>query len=522
MKMRTGKHQPSSQLPTPAILTPNRYVIGVFLLSLSVCGLTAGGHVYVRDGAAMYLMSQSMLNTGWFDVSPDHPNTVGGKIGVDGKYYMPFGFLQPLLAIPFISIGIRTAQALSAQYVAFFAATILNWLITALLAAAMCSFFQYEKLPHQWAAALALASVFSTPLWVYSQTFFAEPLTALLGLIAWHEAIRYGIDHRFHRLLLSGIAAGSIPLIRPLGGILIPCLLLFFLLEFHRIHSGKTSGWILCRLGVWFIPIITGIGSYLTYNVIRFGHILETGYDRLPDGSPRSFTLDPLLGLKILILSPGKSVFVFAPLLLLVPIGVFLWFKNRETRPRAVFLISFCALYFAVLSTWARVEGGVCWGPRLILPLFPPLFMALAPVLRGRNRWLFRIAILLLAGGILIQAGGVFINFSTFIHQHADRYYHPENGQYQLTFSPIPGHWASLLHCLSTTGWRTHNPPQQTTWNRQSDLINPAEGLDIWWLHFWKDRISSVFLVTMVGILCLTGILGCRCLLPLLTRCRHN
>ena len=60
--------------------------IGIFLVIVGICGITSGGHVYVRDGAAMYMMSRSMLDNHWFDV-PEHPNTVGGKTGPDGKYY---------------------------------------------------------------------------------------------------------------------------------------------------------------------------------------------------------------------------------------------------------------------------------------------------------------------------------------------------------------------------------------------------------------------------------------------------
>jgi len=116
---------------------PSRHfltALGLFLITVGLCGVFAGGHVYVRDGAAMYMMSASIVDHHWFDVDSSHPNTVGGRFGPDGKYYMLFGYLQPLLATPFFMVGRKLAETFQTDYISFFAVTVFNWCVTGMLA----------------------------------------------------------------------------------------------------------------------------------------------------------------------------------------------------------------------------------------------------------------------------------------------------------------------------------------------------------------------------------------------------
>jgi len=260
---------------------------------------------------------------------------------------------------------------------------------------------------------------------------------------------------------------------------------------------------------VFILPIAAGILGYLAYNAVRFGNVFETGYNRLPDGSLRSFTLNPLFGLKVLLLSPGKSIFVFSPLLLLVPFGVPTLLRKKHTRTDTTVFLLITGLYLAVLSTWARVEGGVAWGPRLILPAIPFLFFCITPVLNSdRNAWR-RLVILLAAVGVAIQLTGVLFNFSTYVYQHIDGYFSPVDGRYVISFNPVPGHVRSILETVSHRGSFQSRPDAQAAWNRSSEQINPMDGLDFWWLHFYRDGVPSRFIVTslvLLGLILTTGI----------------
>jgi len=481
--------------------------IGIFLITVSLCGFASGGHVYVRDGAAMYLMGCSIIDHHWIDVG-QHPNTVGGKSGNDNLYYMPFGFLQPLLSTPFILTGRILAESFKTQYLSFFAATWLNWIISGLLAIAIWQCSLMMKFNYFWSIIAGFAIIFTTPFWIYSQTFFSEPLTALLTLWAWMMIYKsHSNNQSLPSLAIAGILCGVITWLRPLGGIVIPILFLYLLmLEKHKPSSGKLN--ILKKIIAFMAPAIAGVAGYLTYNYVRFGNIAETGYDLLPDGSPRSFTLDPILGMKILLFSPGKSIFIFAPLLLLLPIGLILLWKSHH-HSEAVFVVLTGMIYLVILSSWARVEGGVTWGPRLFLPAVPVLFLALLPVFNSRNILLRSLLIFLIISGVCIQITGITVNFSTIIAQHIDEYFSPADGVYEFSFNPFPHHINHLLSVISDPGFILKRDRATANWNRNSDQINPMNGLDFWWFQFYLDDVSIWLILFMLFILGFGFIAGC-------------
>lgn len=476
---------------------------GIFLLITGICGLTSGGHVYVTDGAAMYFMSASLIDHHWIDVDPSQPNTGGGRYGSDGQYYMPFGFLQPLLAVPFLILGRYWKSLYQTNYLPFFAITMFNWMISGLLGCVMYYSARTFELSKKVSLAIGLSLIFSTPFWIYAQTFFTEPLATLMSFLAW-LLLRKSKASAFP-LLISGALAGMITWVRPLGGLIIPPLFLYFLLLEKKKSEKIYTPFNVFKRGLAFtLPAALGVLGYLVYNFSRFGNILETGYDKLPSGMPRSFTLDFLTGLKIFLLSPGKSIFVFAPVLLLVPFGIMQGFKQKDFRHESLFQLLTALLYFGVLSRWARIEGGVTWGPRLLLPAVPFLYLALIPLLKIQKRWIPLLMATLSILGCLVQLPGVFVNFSTYIAENADNYYNPADGSYLFQFNPFPGHLQKLGHYLTDLPKLKPKPPHLS--DRYREQINPDGVLDFWWLIMWLDGVSNVFIYK--GIIILTVLMG--------------
>lgn len=487
-------------------------VFGVFLIVVSICGLTSGGHVYVRDGAAMYMMSNQLLETGQIDV-PLHQNTVGGKFGPDGRYFMPFGFLQPVFGMPFIYFGKILASKFSVQYLTFFAATWLNWIMTGLLATLVFGISRLWQLSRLQALAAAFTIVMASPFWVYSQTFFAEPMAGLFTLASFALLlISKDVRHPVLPIICAGILAGTITWLRPLCGLIIPVLVVYILLcENNRKNPSVIRA--VKHLVAFGIPTSMGIAGYLTYNYYRFGSILETGYDKLPDGSSRSFTLPPLYGAKVLLCSPGKSIFIFFPVLILMPVGIFLMIKTARKAEVITITIS-GLLYLVVLSSWSRVEGGVTWGPRLVLPVLPLLFLILLPIFKSRQRAIRFTLIALICLGVGLQGLGVIVNFATIVYQHIDGYFSPEDGVYVYSFNPISKHIRAIRQTIDNPFRFSQRPQESATWNKAQDQINPMDGFDLWWLHFYRDGVSSRFIVTTLTVLGLILLAGILCILP--------
>ena len=471
----------------------------LFLLSVSIFLLTSGGHIYVRDEGAMLFMSRSLIDHGWFDV-PINPNTGGGKIGPDGRYYMPFGVLQPLLATPFVQLGRLMMSWADAQYIDNMTAPWFSALATAWLCVLFHRFLLRLGVARRPAFFAALSLGFSTPFWVYAQTFFAEPLTALSILASAEAIFRYGETRSILFILHAGIWMMIVLIVRPIAGTALPALFLYLLLVEKRSADHHEAPQSVRPILVFSTLCCAAVALLLGYNQIRFGGWIETGYEYLPDGRLRSFTLDPLQGLRILFFSPGKSIFIFAPIAASAIAGMVMLARSRRTRAEAVLTALMPAMFISVLCRWAEVEGGVCWGPRLFLPALPVMLLAIAPLLSLKKRTVSIVLISLGIAGFAIQSLGVTINFSTYIASHISEYFNSQSGYYRFEFNPLPGHISELKKLILSPGLMSQLPPQIAAAHRSMSQINYAEGLNVWWLLSYQNRLNPSFILTLAGI----------------------
>jgi 4-amino-4-deoxy-L-arabinose transferase-like glycosyltransferase len=112
------------------------------------------------------------------------------------------------------------------------------------------------------------------------------------------------------------------------------------------------------------LPIVAAVAWTGWYSMIRDGTPIPQVYG----GSFRTPLLHGLYGLLI---SRGKSLFVFNPFLLLaIPGAVVLWRRDRALTVLVLVLVAARVLFFARWSAW---YGGVAWGPRLLMPVVGPL-----------------------------------------------------------------------------------------------------------------------------------------------------
>jgi hypothetical protein len=184
-----------------------------------------------------------------------------------------------------------------------------------------------------------------------------------------------------------------------------------------------------------------GLAILLWYNLARFGTPLATGYA----SEASLFTTPLLVGLHGLLLSPGKSVLLFAPpLLLALPGAVVLW--RRGERGAVLLALGLFLSHLLLYAGWGEWQGGGVWGPRFLLPVVAPLLALAAglspPAGSGRTaagaaRWA-ALAVLALAG-FAGNLGGALLNFGTYVvmPEPADKLYSPAG-------SPLAGHWRVL------------------------------------------------------------------------------
>ncbi len=201
---------------------------------------------------------------------------------------------------------------------------------------------------------------------------------------AWREPMR---------LLAAGMVFGLGVLTRAALVIYLPALMVLAV----RQRPGGSRHAMVMRLawfGMGLLPFVIGLAAH---NVLRFGDPFRFGYEG------EGFTTPLWQGIAGLLFSPGRSVFVYAPPLVL---SLILWPRFRRVCPALADLLALAwgsALIF--YGAWWAWHGGWSWGPRFLVPLIPLSMLPLI-VLPDGWRWRVALAVLILAG-TLIQMTGI-------------------------------------------------------------------------------------------------------------------
>lgn len=243
------------------------------------------------------------------------------------------------------------------------------------------------------------AFVLANPLWPYSKRLYSEPLSALLvtavalGLAELGRRPRLGVSlivGSLGLLMLSAPAPAAVTGLAALAALT--------LARRWRALAWSIAGLALCLAGV------------VAMQFLRFGK-LASGYEG------EKFTFEMATGLYGLVLSPGRSVFLYAPLVLLgVPGALLAWRRGQRMLP--AFAMLALVGQVTLMAAWWSWHGGDCYGPRLTLAVLPAA--GLLAVELARLRWARWLLVPITALGLYAQLLGV-----AFVHEY-DSYLWPD------------------------------------------------------------------------------------------------
>lgn len=370
----------------------------LFAVSTSTLLLIQQGAIF-GDGLSVYETTRSLVH----DADLSVPRGYGPQ-GPDGEHYSKYGIglslisLVPyLLALPVAHIfghGDLIEQAAVASVMP---------IASGLLVVALYQLARRLGATPRSAVLVALGVTLGTFVLPYTKEFFGEPVAALFLVIAIERALA-------GRPGWSATALAAAVLIRPPVAVLAPILLAVLI---------KQRGWSTLRYAV--PPLAVSAGVTLALNVVKFGSPTATGYTGFDLSEPgeenasgaasppsETFSTPVLEGLETLLVDSKKSIFLFAPVVVLVPLALIaLW---RRGRRAAVVLLAGNLLAGSLLvAAWAFPDGGFCWGPRLLIPAVVPALAALAVWLeQGRSSaWLLAAV---LALGLAVSAPAVVVS----------------------------------------------------------------------------------------------------------------
>jgi hypothetical protein len=136
--------------------------------------------------------------------------------------------------------------------------------------------------------------------------------------------------------------------------------------------------------------LMSGVGlaalAQLAWNAYRFGSPFDFGYDwaeTIPMLPARPFAVaDVPRGLVVLLLSPGKSLFLWAPALVCSIVAARRFWEMH--RAAALGIASTAAVVILTFAGYQFPEGGYAHGPRHLVPMIPLLLL---PAAASNIKW---------------------------------------------------------------------------------------------------------------------------------------
>jgi hypothetical protein len=374
------------------------------VLLLGIVGWRAAAHpLLVGDSHGVVIGARHVVDClrhgkyTWCDRRPD--GLIGGRgpTGFRQGAVGQFPLLQYVLAVPLRALGMGELPTLRALILVDFAALLtavaLVWRLARRLGPELAA----------WGPVLSLTLIVSPLLW-YSTVPFAEVLAValLLGVVAavlegWPPVVLAVL------VLLACLAKETNPpFVVALGG-------LAFL---TRPAPERTRATLPRVAGPVLLGALAGSLANVGFNVFRFDSLRNATYLQAPYGPPGLSIESRMFG--ALLVSPNGGLLWFWPAAVAVlAIAACAWPRPRRAQgwrsvvPWAV--LGVLAAELAGLALWYSPFGWIGWGPRLTLPLVPPLIVLavayagtggaqlLGRLLRGRGIWL--------AGAVVAVAG---------------------------------------------------------------------------------------------------------------------
>lgn len=354
--------------------------------------LATGNTLGSADTRPARYLPFSLLREGDFDLDEfpwlreqPHPAYLGAPYYLrirDGRAVSAFSPGPALLALPLyaapVLAGVRPDSDWPALLEKLSAAT--------LTALSVLALFLAGRRASSEGPALAMAAIYA-----FATSSFSASSQALWehgpGQLCMAAALWLLLREDGRSLAAAGLCLGTAVLMRPTNALLAPPLVVAALWRRPRAAP---------RL---LLPAALPLLFLAAYDTHYFGAPWNTG--RNADLGGAAWAGHPALALAGLLVSPGRGLFVYSPVLIFGVAGLVLGSLRR--RPLFPALAVSSLLLLAVCSLRRVWWGGWCYGPRLLADLLPFVCLGLLPVLEAaRTRRRLGAAVLALA---LVSAG---------------------------------------------------------------------------------------------------------------------
>ncbi len=386
------------------------------------------GHFKGTDELGIFEMTRSLVERGDLAVPPIRHTAIGR----DGRRYSYFAPGQAVLSTPLYALARPLRALLPASASSALAGppnqrgpnhyggeleNLLVGLFAPLSTAALVAlFFVFQRqlgVSRSTSAILAALLATSTHTAVMA-TYFLRHTTEALTLMGSLLFIqRYASGGSLGQLAIGAALASGTVLIRVPAAIAAPALAAYIGWALHaRGDLGERGRRLAQALSAVLLPLGLALLAHASINQLKWGSWL---YSPMLEQQSRMNT--PLWrGMAGLLLSPGSSVIVYSPLLLLAPAGLIaLWRKRRAETLAIVSLAATFLLFYSKFDGWSGLWSAP--GPRYLYLLVPLLLLPLGLWLDGLDARARKLAwgavAVLAAGGIWVQFVSIFVRWGS-------------------------------------------------------------------------------------------------------------
>ena len=397
------------------------FTASFFLYSLASPGNMPG------DSEVRWSVARQIVRNKGLSIE-DTLRTRNFAIGVDGKRYAVSGLGQSFCLLPFAGLGLvleKVTQISSdvSDLLAQFLASVI--LFPAIGATAVWVFYRLIlSLGYNKRASLLAAVVlgFATMHFHYSVNTQEQSQVALLLVLAILLMIKYYRQRRVVYMWLFCVVLGICFLFRPSS--LVMVLPIYLVAAGADVFSGQT----ITKpkiVGKWLVAGFLGVGSFVAviawYNYARFGSVFESGYvlsTATSLGGHGLFESSPLPTLAAMLFSPGKSIILYNPVLLLLPMCIYGFYRRHKVVALAITAAIISNFVFhSFFTAWA---GDYAWSIRYQVPVLAFLVLPVVVLLFSKpmKSMIKILVILLISISCVIQLASVVYKFDLEFNQN--------------------------------------------------------------------------------------------------------
>ncbi len=391
----------------------------LFTASFLLYSLASPGNL-PGDTELRWSVSRQILRSGGFSLEAA-AQTRNCAVGVDGKRYAVSGLGQSLALLPFAGLGLILEKVTPissdvSDLLAQFLASVI--LFPAVGAAAVWIFYRLIlSLGFGEKASLIAAAVlgFATMHFHYSVNTQEQTQIALLLVLAMLFMVKYYQHRRVVYIWLFCVVLGICFLFRPSSASVV--LPIYLVVVGGDIFVSEKTLWAR-QVGKWLAAGVCGMGSFLAllgwYNYVRFGSVFESGYGLSTAtslGGHGLFESSPLPTLAAMLFSPGKSIFLYNPVLLLFPLCIYGFYRRHKVVALAITAAIVSNFVFhSFFTAWA---GDYAWSIRYQVPVLPFLILPMVVLFGTPAKAIPKILVIsLISISCVLQLASVVYNFN--------------------------------------------------------------------------------------------------------------